>query len=399
MEAVAPDRRLAGRYVLEALAFAHQQGLVHRDIKPGNILVGDDGWVKVTDFGIAKAAYRGRDLTTTGAMLGTVRYISPEQVQGLPVDGRSDLYSAGVVLYEALTGQPPFQAESDVATAMIRLTQQPAPPRAIRPDIPKGLEDVILRALERDPVDRFPSAEAMHSALDRYAAEPGPPSAHPAATHTSPPARQATAVPTGRSATFRSWILVPLILLVLAAAAIATGLLEIGGPLGVRPPHDQATNQASGATPISVVNVRDFDPQGQDHSENPEQARLAVDGDPDTAWTTDHYNSADFGRLKEGVGLWVGFDAGRKVTRVVIRSPLSGWSFQLRPGNSPDALAQPLASESGATTFEADPSGKTIVILRAASTSGILIWITHLAPDEGRFAAAIAEVSVQGSTV
>ena len=147
------------------------------------------------------------------------------------------------------------------------------------------------------------------------------------------------------------------------------------------------------------MNVRDFDPQGQDHSENPEQARLAVDGDPDTAWTTDHYNSADFGRLKEGVGLWVGFDAGRKVTRVVIRSPLSGWSFQLRPGNSPDALAQPLASESGATTFEADPSGKTIVILRAASTSGILIWITHLAPDEGRFAAAIAEVSVQGSTV
>jgi hypothetical protein len=190
-----------------------------------------------------------------------------------------------------------------------------------------------------------------------------------------------------------------MVLLVLVGAAIATGLLEIGGPLGVRPPHDQATNQSAGATRISIADVRDFDPQGSDHAEHPEQARLAVDGDPDTAWTTDHYNSADFGRLKEGVGLWVGFNVDRKATRVVIRSPLAGWSFQLRSGSSPEALAQPLASESGATTFQADPSGKTVVILRPTSTSGILIWITRLAPDEGRFAAAISEVSVQGSTV
>ena len=385
--------------VLDALEFAHRQGLVHRDIKPGNILVGDDGWVKVTDFGIAKAAYRARDLTTTGAMLGTVRYISPEQVQGLAVDGRSDLYSAGVVLYEALTGQAPFQAESDVATAMIRLTHDPAPPRTIRPDIPQGLEDVILRALQRDPTDRFPSAEVMRSALDRYPAGPERRAAHPAATSAlSAPTPGTTELPAGRRAMFRSWILVPLVLLVLAAAAIATGLLEIGGPLGVRPPHDEATDQAAGATRISIADVRDFDPEGSDHSEHPEQARLAVDGDTATAWTTDHYNSADFGRLKEGVGLWVGFNAARKATRVVIRSPLAGWSFQLRSGSSPDALAPPLASESGATTFEADPSGKTVVVLRPTSASGILIWITRLAPDEGRFAAAISEISVQGST-
>jgi hypothetical protein len=386
--------------VLDALGFAHRQGLVHRDIKPGNILVSDAGWVKVTDFGIAKAVYRARDLTTTGAMLGTVRYMSPEQVQGLPVDGRSDLYSAGVVLYEALIGQPPFQAESDVATAMIRLTHDPTPPRMMRPDIPRGLEDVILRALERDPADRFPSAETMRSALDRHAAAPTTRAAHPTTTGVlSAPAPRATAVRTGRSAIFRSWILVPLILLVLATAAIAMGFLEIGGPLGVRPPHDEPTNQAAGASRISIGDVRDFDPQGADHSEHPDQARLAVDGDPDTAWTTDHYNSADFGRLKEGVGLWAGFNADRNVTRVVIRSPLSGWSFQLRPGSSPDALDQPMASESGATTFEADPSGKTVVIVRPTSMSGILIWITRLTLDEGRFAAAISEVSVQGSTV
>jgi hypothetical protein len=386
--------------VLEALAFAHQQGLVHRDIKPANILVGEDGWVKVTDFGIAKAAYHARDLTTTGALLGTVRYISPEQVQGLPVDGRSDLYSAGVVLYEALTGRPPFEAETDVATAMIRLTQDATPPRAIRPGISKGLEEVILRAMARDPIDRFPSAEAMQAALDRHAAEPGPRPTETASSRVqqTPPRRRLAESPARRPATFRSWVLVPLILLVLAAAAIATGLLEIGGPLGVRPPHEGGPTEVAGDTKIAITDVQDFDPQG-DRSEHPDQTPLADDGDPETAWTTDHYETADFGRLKDGLGLWVGFGKDREVTRVVIRSPLAGWSFQLRAGSSPDALAQPLPSEDGETTFGADPSGRTVVILQPASTSGILIWITELAPDEGRFAAAVGEVSVQGSTV
>jgi eukaryotic-like serine/threonine-protein kinase len=387
--------------VLDALAFAHQQGLVHRDIKPANILVGDDGWVKVTDFGIAKAAYRARDLTTTGALLGTVRYISPEQVQGLPVDGRSDLYSAGVVLYEALTGRPPFEAETDVATAMIRLTQEPTPPRAIQPGIPKGLEDLILRAMARDPADRFPSAETMRSALDRYAAEPSAQSPDPATTRVlQPPKRPRPAeLPASRAGTFRSWILVPLVLLALAAAAIATGLLEIGSPLGVQPAHQGGPTETAGDTQIAIADVRDFDPQGADRSEHPDQTRLAEDGDSATAWSTDHYDTADFGRLKDGLGLWVGFGDERTVTRVVIRSSLAGWSFQLRAGSPPDALAEPLASESGETTFEAGPSGKTVVILNPVSTSGILIWITRLAPDDGRFAAAIAEVSVQGSTV
>jgi eukaryotic-like serine/threonine-protein kinase len=387
--------------VLEALGFSHQQGLVHRDIKPGNILVGDDGWVKVTDFGIAKAAYHARDLTTTGALLGTVRYISPEQVQGLPVDGRSDLYSAGVVLYEALTGRPPFEAETDVATAMIRLTQDPTPPRAIRSGIPEGVEEVILRAMARDPIDRFPSAEAMQSALDRFSTEPGRRSPDPAATHVlqPPTRRRSVGTPARRPTSFLSWVLVPLILLVLAAGAITTGLLEIGGPLGVRPAHEGGATEASGDTKIAITDVRDFDPEGADGSEHPDQTRLAQDGDPATAWTTDHYETADFGRLKDGVGLWVGFGQERNVTRVVIRSALAGWSFQLRAGSSPEALAQPMPSESGETTFEADPSGKTVVTLRPASASGILVWITELAPDEGRFAAAIAEVSVQGSTV
>src|SRR5919197_4636028 len=118
--------------VLAALGFAHHEGVVHRDVKPGNVLVSSDARVKVTDFGIAKAVLTAADLTTTGQLLGTVRYLSPEQVQGSEIDARADIYATGLVLYEMVTGRPAFQAESDVATAMMRLTRDPLPPRAIR---------------------------------------------------------------------------------------------------------------------------------------------------------------------------------------------------------------------------------------------------------------------------
>src|SRR5207248_1612179 len=135
--------------VLVALGFAHGEGVLHRDVKPANILVGEDGRVKVTDFGIAKAAFAAHDLTRTGSVLGTVRYVSPEQVQGGPLDARSDLYAVGVILYEALTGRAPFLAETDVAVAvaMLRLTADPIPPRDIRPSIPRPLEALVLRAM------------------------------------------------------------------------------------------------------------------------------------------------------------------------------------------------------------------------------------------------------------
>src|SRR5438105_6503648 len=147
-------------------------GIIHRDMKPSNILANEDGQTKVADFGIAKAAFVNQALTTTGAMLGTVRYLSPEQVEGSELDLRSDLYSVGVVLYELLTNRPPFWAETDVATAMMRLTQPPTPPRDIRPSIPRPLEAVALRALSRKPEDRYQSAEAMQASLDRAVGRP-----------------------------------------------------------------------------------------------------------------------------------------------------------------------------------------------------------------------------------
>ncbi|MCB0962861.1 MAG: serine/threonine protein kinase, partial [Acidimicrobiales bacterium] len=139
-----------GTQVADALGAAHASGLVHRDVKPANILLASDGRVLVADFGIAKAV-EGQDLTGTGTMIGTAKYLAPEQVQGAPVDGRADLYALGVVLYEALAGQPPFAADTDAATALARLQHDPAPLRSHRAEVPPAVEAVVLQALARRP--------------------------------------------------------------------------------------------------------------------------------------------------------------------------------------------------------------------------------------------------------
>ncbi len=160
-----------GTQVADALGAAHASGLVHRDVKPANILLSADGRVLVADFGIAKAA-EGADLTNDGSMVGTAKYLAPEQVEGGPVDGRTDLYALGVVLYEALTGTPPFVADTDTGTALARLHRDPTPLRQLRPQIPAAVELVVTRALARQPDDRFPNAAAMRRALLAAGADP-----------------------------------------------------------------------------------------------------------------------------------------------------------------------------------------------------------------------------------
>jgi predicted Ser/Thr protein kinase len=389
--------------VLVALAYAHANGVVHRDIKPENILVAEDGRVQVTDFGIAKAAFTGTDLTTTGKALGTVRYLSPEQVRGAEVDARSDLYSVGVVLYELLTGRAPFQAESDMAVAMMRLNQDPLPPRAFRGGIPREVDSAVMRALARKPEDRFQSAESMRRALERALG-----GADLSATQTFSGTRPGPAtrsmeshLPGTAGSVFRSWMLIPLIVVLLAGAAIAAGLaigrLELGGPLGLR----AAPNSPGGAgtqtlEEIPIVGVRDVDPEGSDGAEHPEDTGLAIDGERDTAWGTDHYNSAEFGGLKDGLGLFVDLGERKSVTRIRLSSSIEGWSFELRAGSTAQATAKPIAATSDATTFTLGSKGTLVVDLKPVRTSGLLIWITQLGPDEGRYAASIAEVTVEG---
>ena len=152
------------RQVLAALRYAHRNGIVHRDIKPHNVLVDHEGRVKVADFGIARAG--SSQMTEAGSIIGTAQYLSPEQARGAPVDESSDLYSTGIVLYELLTAHVPFTGETPVEIAMKHLSQVPAAPSTIRPEIPRDLDLVVLRALAKEPADRYRSAKEMDRDLE-----------------------------------------------------------------------------------------------------------------------------------------------------------------------------------------------------------------------------------------
>ena len=159
------DILFIGAQVSSGLHAAHQKGLVHRDIKPGNIMITPDGKVKVTDFGIISLQNEESDITKTGSILGTASYISPEQAQGKPVSIESDLYSLGTVLYELITGKAPFNGDSPISTATKHLTEKPDKPSLYRRDLPKGVESAILRLLEKASYDRFKSAEDLRATL------------------------------------------------------------------------------------------------------------------------------------------------------------------------------------------------------------------------------------------
>jgi serine/threonine-protein kinase len=158
------------RQILAAARFAHSNGVIHRDLKPGNVLIDRDGRATVTDFGIAKAGVS--EITQTGSVMGTAQYLSPEQAQGLEVSAASDLYSIGVILYEGLTGHVPFEADSAVAVALKQVSEAPRPPSELNPSVQRALDAVVLKALAKDPANRFSSADEFEAALD--AAEKNP---------------------------------------------------------------------------------------------------------------------------------------------------------------------------------------------------------------------------------
>jgi beta-lactam-binding protein with PASTA domain/predicted Ser/Thr protein kinase len=159
------------RQILGAARFAHRKGIIHRDLKPQNVLIDDEGRARVADFGIARGG-ENSDITATGSVMGTAQYLSPEQAQGKPTTPRSDIYSIGVILYEALTGRVPFEGDSAVAVALKQVSETPRRPSAINPNIPPALDAVVMRALAKDPEARFKDADAFLRGLD--AAERAP---------------------------------------------------------------------------------------------------------------------------------------------------------------------------------------------------------------------------------
>src|SRR4051794_19819664 len=222
------------RQVLAGVKYAHEHGIVHRDLKPQNVLVDSEGRARVTDFGIARAG--ASEITQTGSVLGTAQYLSPEQAQGLPVAAASDIYSVGVMLYEALTGRVPFDADSPVSVALKQVSERPRPPSELNPAVSRALDGVVLRALAKDPANRFASAEEFLQALDVAEADPSGAAfgdtasyaavAAAAGTEAPPPAEEP---PEERGFFTPGRIALLAFILLLLAGAIAFFLLRGGG--------------------------------------------------------------------------------------------------------------------------------------------------------------------------
>ncbi len=374
--------------VAEALDHAHRHGLVHRDIKPANVLVPPDGQVKVTDFGIAKAA-GDEDLTRTGSVIGTARYLAPEQVNGGIVDGRADVYALGLLFYEMLTGSLPFRGDSEIATAAARLTTDPEPVRARRPEVPPALEAVVSRTLAREPARRFPSARALREAL-KPVLDVTPGSTPAVASTAPPPDRTATAPrvppppPTRRAASpgpprsRRSgsrwgWLLL-LVLLLLAAAAVAYRVVDAR--------DDDGGGAETPAAPISRLDAVVFDPQG-DGDEHSELTEGVIDDNPTTAWETHQYRAPaeTFGGLKAGVGLYVELDAVHDLSTVTVTTE-RGWSGEVYVADDPGAE---LAGWGAARASVSDAPDTTVDIGLDRGTRGryVLLWLTRL-PSSGK---------------
>jgi eukaryotic-like serine/threonine-protein kinase len=207
------------RQILAAVRFAHEHGIVHRDIKPHNVIVDPAGRVRVLDFGIARAG--ASEITQTGSVMGTAQYLSPEQAQGLEVTPASDIYSVGVVLYEMLTGRVPFEGDSAVAVALKQVSEQPSPPSSLNPAVPRALDLVVLRALAKEPGNRFASAEEFSRALDAAEADPtGAVSDTAMFGAVAVPADAEAAAEQERSRKRRRWIIATVLAALLAALAI-----------------------------------------------------------------------------------------------------------------------------------------------------------------------------------
>lgn len=344
-----------GKSIAAALAKAHAENIVHRDIKPANILITPKGEILLTDFGIAKPLKSseddGTDLTRVDIMMGTVKYLSPEQVQGRPLDGRADMYSLGLVLYECLAGKAPFKGENDQATAVARLERDPTPLGGIRTDVPSTVINVIHKMLRRKPETRYADCSEVVVALDEAmrnlhdadtpagGLQPGgtvaprqrPVPLDPLMANTSqrnlssvprddtPPripraprperatkdatprgnARTKAALPTRRrTSTKRSYVPIGLLL----TAAVVMAFMLWRGLQNTSSDTLPTIVDNVEITAVNLVGVKSYDPNGDDKVENEDMLPALLDNNPASEWTTVCYGNQFFGS-KAGVGV------------------------------------------------------------------------------------------------
>jgi serine/threonine-protein kinase len=378
-----------GCRVADALEVAHRNGLIHRDIKPANILLCEDGTVKVADFGIAKDGDL-EDLTRDGTLVGTASYVAPEQLTGASVDGRADLYSLGVVLYEAVCGRAPFTGDTEAARAMQRLHQTPVPAHRVVPGVPRGLSHCLSRLLERDPDRRPESAGELRAEL-ADCLEPTAPGLSTAEMNTvrrAPGRRQAKAPRPVRRSRLGMGIL---IVLIGAAVALIIGL--VSGGQGDNDTADQSTpTTLASPVAIPIAGVTAFDPQGTGQpGENDGLVGQAYDDNPATSWHTEQYNQRDFG-TKSGVGLIIHLAHPTPLRDLDVSSPTHGWSAGVFVSNGVPTTAPTTGAAASLTNI----AGNGHFALGGAVGSTILLWITDLGSGPPRYQVSISELKVHG---
>jgi serine/threonine-protein kinase len=350
-----------GLQIARALAFAHSHDLVHRDVKPQNILLNGDGRAKVTDFGIVRTLDI-EGATTTGTVVGTSHYMAPEQARGEPVDAQSDVYSLGAVLYELLLGEVPFPGDNFVTVAM-RHVHDPVPNvLEQRPDTPLRLASAVERALQKSPADRFPDMRAFISELNACLADLEETGHEPTMIVRAP----RPAPHTERARPRRRWTFGLVALALASVAAIVVGALFLRGSSG-------GGSATPTGTPIPVHAVASYDPYGDNGTESPDLVGLATDGNPSTAWETEDYHDR-LSSIKPGVGIVV--DAGHPVElgSVTVTSDTPGFAARIKAGDSAEGPFRKVSSSQtvGAST--------TFSLQDSSAAQYYLVWITDAAP-------------------
>ena len=344
-----------------ALSFAHEHGLVHRDVKPQNVLLNGDGRAKVTDFGIARTV-DVEEATTTGVVVGTSHYISPEQARGERVDAQSDVYSLGAVLYELLAGEVPFPGENFVTVAM-RHVREPLPSLLDkRPELPLRLVAVVERALQKDPSRRFGSMSDFVAELQACLADLG-------AEREQEPTLIVRKVALPERARPRERRRRPLWPLVLILAGLGIGAIAVGlylarvAPLG-------GNGHASSGQVVQLRAVATYDPPPGDGQEHDDMVQYATDHSPSTYWETESYENLH--ALKPGVGLVL--DAGKSVSPSVVKVSSRGSEFTARIETG-DSAAGPfhIASQ----TLPVD-GVRRFKLVRAVPARYLVVWITNV---------------------
>jgi eukaryotic-like serine/threonine-protein kinase len=378
--------RLASE-VCAALDYAHQTGVCHGSLKPSNILLADDGTVKVADFSIARAA-ADEDPSRTGEILGPDGFLAPEVVRGQQADWRADVYGLGACLYAMLTGRPPG---FDPATTI--------PPRSLRAGVPRDLDAIVRQAMAPDPDERFQTVQAVAASLARSAAAAdGPPAGDLVGVPAGPPTLRGAPPPERGFGHEGRWLGWTLALIGLAAVLVVVGVTvagdQLAGLLGLgRDPTTRTTEPPAQTTGPKTLDATatSFDPLSTDavKEENEDRAPWAVDGNGDTAWTTEGYNQ-NLGALKQGVGLVLELDASQTGGELTLTLP-PGEGTQLtiygadgeRPG-SLEGWGDPLVGPQ-------DAAGRVKFDLGDSRYQYLLVWFTSLPLDGDKYRGGIVE--------